>query len=88
VYFSVLFGDYASKGQFAISLLYLFVATPLIIFGGIYGGKNALVNPRRSGWCMFLIGLIGLFVLHPISGALLIVGGIYTILFQKPSIEV
>lgn len=65
-------------------LFFLVVSTPLAIFAGRYGAKIALINPRKSGWIMFIVGIASLFDGQHFAGIVLIIAGVYTIFFQKP----
>lgn len=74
-------------GNWPRFLFDIIIAMPLAIFGGIYGGKIASINPRKSGWIMFAIGVISMFDGQFFAGIILIIAGIYTLLFQKPILK-
>ena len=64
-------------------LFILFVTTPVMILTGMYGKKNASAEPRTTGWIMFMIGILGSLSGQPLSGVVLIIAGVHTILTRK-----
>lgn len=57
---------------------------------GIIGGALALAKPKLAGWLMLISGIggiIAIFVLYLVPGALLLVGGILALAARKASVE-
>lgn len=66
-----------------LGIIIFFVTTPITIFAGLYGKKNASTKQKKSGWIMFLSGIISSPLGQPFAGVALIIAGIHTILVKN-----